>query len=90
MQRDGQSRAQTPEGNPDPHRGIRELVVGTGGASPDTFGESKPNSEALNSGTHGVLKFALRPGGYEWEFLPVEGVPVEGSPFSDSGSDDCH
>jgi hypothetical protein len=60
-------------------------VVGTGGASLDTFGESKPNSEARNSGTHGVLKFTLRPGGYEWEFLPAEG-----SAFSDSGSDDCH
>ena len=76
---------QTPEGNPAPNRGIREFVVGTGGASLDTFGESKPNSEARNSGTHGVLKFTLRPDGYEWEFLSAEG-----SAFSDSGSDDCH
>ncbi len=76
---------QTPEGNPDPRRGIREFVVGTGGASLDTFGESKPNSEARNSGAHGVLKFTLRSGGYEWEFLPLEE-----SAFSDSGSDSCH
>jgi hypothetical protein len=32
-----------------------------------------------------VLKLTLRPEGYEWRF-----VPVEGETFTDSGSARCH
>jgi hypothetical protein len=33
----------------------------------------------------GVLKLTLKPLGYDWEFLPVEGKS-----FTDSGSGVCH
>jgi hypothetical protein len=76
---------QNPEGNPDPERGIREIVVGTGGRSHTPLGFAKPNSEARDDRTYGVLKLTLSPGKYSWEF-----VPVPGGKFRDSGSGTCH
>jgi acid phosphatase type 7 len=76
---------QDPEGREDPERGIREIVVGTGGRSHDLLGLPLPNSEVRNWDTYGVLKLALAAGKYEWKFLPVEG----GS-FHDSGAGTCH
>lgn len=75
---------QDPEGNKDPE-GIRQFVVGTGGHFLNGFGEILPNSEVRNSSTHGVIKLALHPDSYDWEF-----VPVKGGSFSDSGSARCH
>jgi hypothetical protein len=66
-------------------RGIRQFVVGTGGRSHYPFGVPQPNSEARGTGTFGVLELALRPGGYEWLF-----VPVAGQSFSDSGTGVCN
>ena len=51
----------------------------TGSASP------QPNSEARRTGTFGVLELALRPGAYEWLF-----VPEAGKSFSDSGTGVCN
>ncbi len=66
--------------------GIRELVVGTGGAELVGFGAGMaPNSEVANIVTWGILELTLHPGSYEWRFLPVAG-----SSFVDSGSDVCH
>jgi acid phosphatase type 7 len=76
---------QTPTGRPDPARGIRQFVAGTGGASLYDFPTIEPNSEIRNNTTHGVLKLTLRPDGYDWRF-----VPVAGKTFSDSGSGSCH
>lgn len=81
---------QTPEGNPDPERGIQEFVLGTGGREPggietDPSSESKPNSEVRGPAAPGVMQFTLLPGVYEWEF-----VPVEGNEFGDSGNGDCY
>ena len=73
---------QTPDGAADPMRGIREFVVGTGGAPPYPFVDVKENSEARLS-TLGVLKLSLKAGGYDWTFIPVNGV-------GDSGSASCH
>lgn len=75
---------QTPDGEPDSSRGIRQFVVGTGGGQLYGFDEARPNSQARNSDTLGVLKLTLRPGRYEWEF-----VPVEGGSFRDSGTGRC-
>ncbi|MDD5370540.1 MAG: metallophosphoesterase [Anaerolineaceae bacterium] len=72
-------------GNPDDARGIREFVVGTGGASQRPFGQVQPNSEVRNTGAYGVIKFTLYPDYYEWVFLPVAGAD-----FTDSGSAPCH
>jgi acid phosphatase type 7 len=60
-------------------------VAGTEDKQLHSFKEPKPNSELRNSGSHSILKLTLRPGGYEWEFIPT----TEGA-FKDSGSSVCH
>ncbi len=65
--------------------GIRQFVVGTGGAGFYDFRSPMPNSEVRIGRTHGVLSLELGRGSYEWEFLPVAG----GAPL-DSGSGECH
>lgn len=74
-----------PRGKPDPERGIRQFVVGTGGVNYRLFGAILPESEVRHTGTFGVLKLELSPDSYTWEFLPVEGET-----FTDSGSASCH
>ncbi|HEX6768803.1 MAG TPA: hypothetical protein VF208_05575 [Candidatus Binatia bacterium] len=74
---------QDAEGRADP-KGIRQFVVGTGGAKLYEFGPARLNSEARNGTDHGVLKLTLHPRGYDWEF-----VPVGGGKFRDSGSGRC-
>jgi acid phosphatase type 7 len=76
---------QNPQGELDPDHGIREFVVGTGGKNLRPFGTVKANSEARNNEAFGVLKLALHPTGYDWNF-----VSQEGKRFSDSGSTQCH
>ncbi len=73
---------QDPDGGADMERGIREFVVGTGGAPPYPFVDVKPNSEVRLS-TNGVLKLALKAGSYDWTYVPVSGP-------ADSGSGTCH
>jgi hypothetical protein len=75
---------QDPEGHSEPERGIREIVIGTGGRSHDPLGFAIPNSEVRNASTYGVLKLTLTPGHYVWQF-----IPVEGESFTDSGSGEC-
>jgi acid phosphatase type 7 len=77
--------AQSPAGVADATRGIRQFVVGTGGAALHSIKETKPNSVVQNTDAHGVLKLTLHSTSYEWEF-----VPVTGKTFKDSGSDSCH
>ena len=72
-------------GREDAELGIRQFVVGTGGRGHHPILDPIANSEVQNDETHGVLKLTLRPEGYEWRF-----VPVEGESFSDSGSASCH
>jgi hypothetical protein len=76
---------QTPSGTADPARGIREIVVGTGGARLRGFTTIRPNSEKRNAKTWGVLKLILNPDSYSWQF-----VPVAGQTFTDSGTTSCH
>lgn len=75
---------QDPTGREDRERGIREFVVGTGGAGLRDFEDPARNSELRANVSHGVLKLTLRPRGYEWEFISTQG------PFSDRGSATCH
>lgn len=65
--------------------GIREFVVGTGGAFPTGISSAKPNSEVRQNTTFGALKMTLHPTSYDWKF-----VPEAGKTFTDSGSNDCH
>ena len=76
---------QTPSGQADPVRGIRQFVAGMGGASHYTFGTPIANTEAYNCDTDGVLKLTLGPGTYAWEF-----IPAAGGAYTDSGSGTCH
>lgn len=76
---------QRPNGSADPATGIREFVVGTGGASLRSFGTVRPNSEVRDASTAGVLRLALGATGYSWRF-----IPVTGGAFKDSGSGTCH
>jgi hypothetical protein len=75
---------QNPNGVADPGRGIRQFVVGTGGAGLSSFGSTAPNSEARNNNTYGVLKFTLHATSYDWQF-----IPIAGQTFTDSGSAAC-
>jgi hypothetical protein len=76
---------QRPDGTLDTVRGIREFVVGTGGASHYSFGAIKANSQVRNASTYGVLKLTLNTDNYAWKF-----VPGAGKTFTDSGTTSCH
>lgn len=76
---------QDPDGHPDPKRGIREIIAGTGGKDHAHFVHIDSNSLIRNNDTFGVLKVTLSPGRYSWKFIPVSGAT-----FTDSGSDACH
>ncbi len=67
-----------------PIEGMRQFVVGTGGAALRGFPRIHEGSEARNHTTHGVLALRLRPDAYDWSF-----VPVAGGLFTDQGSDVC-
>ena len=77
---------QDPNGTADPTRGIREFIVGTGGADHTTIpGAIAANSEVQNVDTYGVLKLTLHSSSADWQF-----VPEAGKTFTDSGTTVCH
>ena len=65
--------------------GMREFVVGTGGAGLGLFGAPLSTTEVRDNSTFGVLKLTLGPAGYSWQFLPIAGQS-----FTDAGSGVCH
>jgi hypothetical protein len=76
---------QSPTGKADPN-GIREIIVGTGGAPPQPFGSKiAANSQVRHAGTFGVLELTLRAHSYSWQFLPAAG-----GTFTDSGTQATH
>jgi hypothetical protein len=75
---------QNPSAQADPNLGIREFVVGTGGAGLYPFPTIQPNSQVRNNITFGVLKLTLHATSYDWEF-----IPIAGQTFTDSGSSNC-
>ena len=75
---------QDPAGHEDRVRGIREFVVGTGGAALRPFVSVAANSELRDPVTHGVLRLTLRAASYDWKFLSTS------IGFSDSGIGPCH
>ena len=76
---------QRADGTADPARGVREFVVGTGGAGLYAIGPPIPNSEFRDNTTWGVLRLTLDRGSYSWRF-----VPVGGGDAIDSGTGTCH
>jgi hypothetical protein len=75
---------QSPTGAADPD-GIREFVVGTGGAGQRSFGTIRANSQVRSTGTFGVLELTLGLHSYSWRF-----IPVAGKSFTDSGTQATH
>jgi hypothetical protein len=73
----------SPDGQRNDARGIRQFIVGTGGAGLYTVMRTHPQSEAQIV-AHGLLKLTLTAQGYGWEFLQVGGLR------SDVGADVCH
>jgi hypothetical protein len=66
-------------------QGIQQFVVGTGGRNHVRFKKPPLVGEVVrNDASFGVLSMTLKPGNYDWEF-----VPVKGSTFQDRGSAKC-
>lgn len=65
--------------------GVREFVVGTGGAALYAYKTSSAKIAVRNNTTFGVLKLTLSPGSYSWRFKPTTA-----GGFTDSGSATCH
>ena len=76
---------QSPAGQVDTVRGLREFIVGTGGRALHGFTFNGANSELRLNQSWGILKLTLRPTSYGWQFVPVVG----GAP-ADAGSTACH
>jgi len=72
-------------GKVDPRHGIRQFIVGTGGAPLYGWRRGRPaHSRKRQNRVHGVLRLELRADGYAWEFLAVSGR------FEDRGDGICH
>jgi calcineurin-like phosphoesterase family protein/fibronectin type III domain protein len=76
---------QDASGKLDNTRGVRQFVIGTGGAFFTGIGSAHANSQVRQNSTFGILKLTLRSTGYDWQF-----VPEAGKTFTDSGSTACH
>lgn len=76
---------QNPAGQADPHRGIRQFVVGAGGRSHYPVVQPLPTSEVHDDRAFGVLKLTLHATSYDWEF-----IPIAGQTFTDAGSAATH
>jgi acid phosphatase type 7 len=73
----------SPDGQRNDARGIRQFIVGTGGAGLYSVQQVHAHSERQVI-AHGLLQLTLSSLGYGWEFLQVRGGP------GDVGSDVCH
>jgi 3',5'-cyclic AMP phosphodiesterase CpdA len=74
----------TARGRVAPLRGMREFVVGTGGASLHPMGRGIRGSQRRIDDAWGVLRLVLRPWTYGWRFKTVDGRAL------DRGSHRCH
>ena len=70
------------DGSADAVNGIRQFVVGTGGADQNNFVRNSANSEERIM-RYGAARFTLRPAQIDWEFVGLDGS------VSDRGLDTC-
>lgn len=81
---------QDADGGRDDAGGLRQFVVGTGGAQLTPFLFAKPHSEMRDNSRTGVLRLRLSSDSYAWEFLEASydgfGLP----PAPDHGNGLCH
>jgi hypothetical protein len=75
---------QNPQGERDLQRGVRQFIVGTGGATLRQLDVHHPNSEASTHHIWGVLQLTLYKDRYVWEFRPIAGQT-----YVDRGSASC-
>jgi hypothetical protein len=73
---------QMSDATPEPAKGVREFIVGTGGADLYGFVRTAANSEARFA-EHGAMQFTLEPAQYRWEYRNVSGTVL------DFGLDTC-
>ncbi|UXI70459.1 metallophosphoesterase [Tahibacter amnicola] len=66
-------------------KGLRQILIGTGGRGFYALSGSHPLLERANANTYGVLKLTLSSTGYQADF-----VPVAGSTFTDTVSGQCN
>src|SRR5437867_2905512 len=76
---------QNPQGLPEPGRGIREFIVGTGGAPSYRFVANKPNRQRQITNRYAVIRFTLLADSYQWSLLEAPNGGV-----LDSGTGTCH
>jgi hypothetical protein len=69
----------------DSARGLRQFVVGTGGAFFTGVGTAVPNSQVRQATVYGVLQLTLHANSYDWKF-----VPESGKTYTDAGTGTCH
>jgi acid phosphatase type 7 len=74
-----------PQGQPDPARGMRLFIVGTGGKNLGSSHSIRVGSETRQGVSFGVIQLALHPTSYDWRF-----VPDTPGGFTDAGSSPCH
>ncbi|TFW35759.1 metallophosphoesterase family protein [Massilia horti] len=79
---------QDAKGSFDGEQGIRQFVVGTGGAFPTPFKWAIANSEVRDATGFGVLRLTLLDDGYEWQYVPAGQRPAGAQP--DHGKASCH
>jgi hypothetical protein len=67
-----------PSGDRDDRMGIREFVVGTGGASHYALpsGTAPDNLVAAQADAFGVLKLTLKADRYRWRWVSADGQPA--------------
>ena len=75
---------QDPAGREDKARGMREFVVGTGGAVLRDFPTTAAHSEVRSADSLGVIRFVLHPTSYDWSFIATSGA------VEDTGNAACH
>ena len=72
-----------PTGAPDKVRGIREIIVGTGGSDLSLGNTPYPGTQFSDDDHFGILKLTLRPASYRWRFVSVAGAVI------DQGTEEC-
>ena len=81
---------QDADGRLDRERGLRQFVVGTGGAYATPFLQRTPHSEVREASHDGVLELRLLEGAYAWRFLPADPARVPPGATLDHGHGSCH
>ena len=72
-------------GAPDSVNGVRQFVVGTGGAHRSRIDTVLPGSDVHSTDSFGLIRFSLLKDRYHWTFMPVKKHA-----FTDDGDAACH